>query len=328
MRLSQNARALKTGPQSAEPVGKKVGAVAENAEMSVTDAPAKLDSGVLGAAVLVGLIGRGIGLSRTPRMHEVEGARQGLRTVYKLLDTDTMGATPPAFAEILRAAELTGYAGLNVTYPYKQEAIAHLDVLSDAARAVGSVNTIVFRDGKRYGHNTDCWGFAESFRRNMDGVARGNVLLLGAGGAGVAVAQALLDCGVETLWVFDCNPLSARSLVEALQQRFGETRARLAEDVAALAPDLDGIVNATPVGMAKLPGTAIPTSLLAPSMWVADIVYFPIETALLRAARELGCRTMPGSGMAVFQAVRAFELFTGKAPDVGEMQATFEGFAD
>ncbi|HEU0222008.1 MAG TPA: shikimate dehydrogenase [Paracoccaceae bacterium] len=280
----------------------------------------------LGRAVLVGLVGRGIGLSRTPRMHEVEGARLGLRHVYRLLDTDRMGATPPPLAEILRAAEICGFAGLNVTHPYKKEVLALLDELSDNARAIGAANTVVFRDGRRFGHNTDMWGFAESFRRGMEGAPRARVLLLGAGGAGCAVAHALLDCGVERLLIRDAHAPAAEALAEALAARYGAARVGVLAELGASLEGIDGIVNATPIGMADHPGLPLPAELLDPRLWVADIVYFPLETELLGTARAKGCRTLAGSGMALFQAVRAFELFTGLAPDSEAMRATFESF--
>jgi len=279
-------------------------------------------------AVIVGLVGRGIGLSRTPRMHEAEGAGFGLRYVYRLLDTDLMGEPRPGLGELLRAAEIAGFAGLNVTYPYKREAIALLDELSATARAVGAVNTIVLRDGRRFGHNTDCWGFRESFRREMQGAARDRVLLIGAGGAGGAVANALLEEGAGRVLIADADRRAAAELVDRLAARAGPGRIDVAGDVAAAMAGVDGIVNATPVGMAHMPGSPVPLDRLTARLWVADIVYFPIETELLRAARDRGCRTLPGSGMAVFQAVRAFELFTGLKPDHRRMKATFDAFAD
>lgn len=278
-----------------------------------------------GAGVLVGLVGQGIALSRTPLMHEVEGACLGLRYIYRLFDTAAMGDTAPSLPDIIAAAEFCGFAGLNVTHPYKQAALAHLDCLSDAARRAGAVNTIVFRDGKRHGHNTDLWGFAESFRTGLPGVPRGSVLLLGAGGAGGAVAQALLDEGVEHLLVLDADAARATALAAQLADRFGAGRATaVVEPFGTGMPD--GIVNATPVGMAAEPGCPIATAGLNDRVWVADLIYFPIETDLLRAARARGCRTLAGSGMAVFQAVRAFELFTGLRPDSERMKATFEAF--
>lgn len=272
-------------------------------------------------ALRAGLVGRGIGGSRTPAMHMAEGAALGIAYDYARFDMDER---PGTLADVLEQAETAGFAGLNVTFPYKVEVIGLLDDLSDNARALGAVNTVVFRDGRRCGHNTDMWGFAESFRRGMVGAPVRAVLLLGAGGAGMAVGHALLSIGARTLWVHDTDETRAENLARDLKARFGAGRARVANGLAGLAPGLDGVVNATPVGMDKLPGCAFPTALLRADLWVADIVYFPLETALLSAARAVGCRVLPGSGMAVFQAVRAFELLTGLAPDPDRMRATFE----
>ena len=263
----------------------------------------------LGRPVLVGLIGRGTALSRTPRMHEVEGARQGLRYVYTRIDPAEMAATPP-FEDMLRAAEICGYAGVNVTHPYKQQAVAFLDEMSDEARAVGAVNTIVLKGG----------------RRTMGGESKERVLLIGAGGAGSAVANALLDCGVGTLMVADTNRAGAERLVAGLEARAGGGRAVVAESAEDVAADMDGIVNATPVGMADHPGLPLPAGLLEPRHWVVDIIYFPMETDFVRAAKASGCRVATGAGMALFQAVKAFELFSGLPADPDAMRATFDGF--
>ena len=276
--------------------------------------------------VLTGLLGRGIQLSRTPAMHEAEGAALGLRYVYRLFDTDRISPATTV-GDIVEAAELCGFAGLNVTYPYKVAVIEHLDELSPAAEAVGAVNTIVFRDGHRRGHNTDLWGFAESFRRNMADVARENVLLVGAGGAGAAVAHALLECGVGTVHIHDQDATKAEALAGQIAARHGAARAAVSHAIQQIDfGTLDGVVNATPVGMASLPGTPVPPDLLHRGLWVADIVYFPLETELLRQARRIGCRILPGAGMAVFQAARAFEHFTGLKPDEKRMEAAFNAF--
>lgn len=277
-------------------------------------------------ATLVGLLGRGIQLSRTPAMHETEARSQNISLIYRLLDTDLMGEPRPALADLVAFAEHLGFTGFNVTFPYKQEILPLLDELSEAAREVGSVNTVVFRDGRRSGHNTDVWGFRESFKRGMQGAKRDTVLLLGAGGAGAAVAHALLDCGAGSVLVHDTETERADQLVARLKTRFGAARAATATDSAEAATAADGIVNATPVGMAKLPGMPIAPSAIAARHWVADIVYFPLETDLLAHARRLGCRTLSGEGMAVFQAVRAFELFTGRAPRIERMEAAFAAF--
>lgn len=277
------------------------------------------------ANIRVGLIGQGIQLSRTPKMHMDAGAACGLNYSYELIDTDLIPGEPE-IQDLLDDAEARGLAGVNVTHPYKQAAIPFLDILSDAARAVDAVNTVVFRDGKRFGHNTDYWGFGEAFRRNMEGAPRDRVLLIGAGGAGGAVANALMDNNVRHLSVFDASAERARKLVSSLIARTDDSRASVVSDLNAELAGVDGIVNATPVGMASHPGTPVPVELLKSGQWVADIIYFPLETALLAAAADKGCRVMPGSGMAVFQAVRAFELFSGIKPDPERMKATFDAF--
>ena len=274
--------------------------------------------------ILVGLVGAGIQRSRSPAMHEAEGRAQGLSYIYRLIDTDRMGDRTPSLADIMAFAEHLGFDGLNVTFPYKQAILPLLDDLSDTAAAVGSVNTVVLRGGRR----VDQWGFKEGFRREMPNAPRDCVLLLGAGGAGAAVGDALLECGVGRLLVADLDAVKASGLTARLAARFGAGRAAVADDVTRAAATADGIVNATPVGMAKLPGMPIDRALLRRECWVADIVYFPLDTSLLIEARKRGCRTLSGKGMAILQAARAFELFTGIQPNVERIEDTFASFKE
>ncbi|WP_428550867.1 shikimate dehydrogenase [Pseudomonas edaphica] len=274
--------------------------------------------------ILAGLIGAGIQASRTPALHEQEGDAQGLRYLYQLIDLDALQLNINALPDLLDAAELMRFTGLNITYPCKQAVLALLDELSDEARGIGAVNTVVFKDGKRIGHNTDCLGFAEGFRRNLHDVARERVVQMGAGGAGAAVAHALLAEGVQHLSIFDVDMARARDLVDNLAQRFGAGRAQVGTHLENAMAEANGLVNTTPMGMAKLPGTPVPPALLRAELWVAEIVYFPLETELLRNARALGCRTLDGGNMAVFQAVKAFELFSGQTPDAQRMLAHFQ----
>ena len=272
---------------------------------------------------LCGLIGSGIQGSRTPSMHEREGDQQGLRYMYKKIDLDKLGVGPEALSELLTAAERMGFAGLNVTYPCKQSIIPLLHDLSDDARALGAVNTVVLKDGKRIGHNTDASGFAEGFRRGLPDVKKDRAVQLGAGGAGAAVAHAALTLGVNQLTMFDMDSARSAELAASLSARFGNGRALGGADLPAAMAAADGLIHCTPTGMAKLPGMPLPAELLRSSHWVAEIVYFPLETELLRVARSLGCRTLHGGGMAVFQAVGAFRLFTGIEPDAERMLEHF-----
>jgi quinate/shikimate dehydrogenase (NAD+) len=274
-------------------------------------------------SILVGLIGAGIQSSLSPAMHEREGAAQGFGYAYRLIDLDLLGLTAAALPDLMASAEREGFAGLNITFPCKQAVIDWLDELSPDARAIGAVNTVLFGNGRRIGHNTDCSGFAESFRRAMPDIRRDRVVLFGAGGAGAAVAHALLTLQTRQLVLVDVDAGRARDLAEALRARFGAGRALALEDPAAAIAGADGMVNATPVGMAKFPGLPLPADLLSSDLWVADIVYFPLETQLLGTAKARGCRTMSGAGMAVFQAAGAFRLFSGAEPDTNRMRAHF-----
>lgn len=278
----------------------------------------------------MGLVGHDIQASRSPWLHEQEGAAQGLNLVYSLFDFAATGRGLEALPRLLDAAAETGFAGLNVTHPFKQAVIAHLDELSPGAARIGAVNTVVFEGGRKIGYNTDVTGFGESLRRGLPGADLACVLQFGAGGAGAATAQALLGAGVAELRIFDTDATRCAALVAKLVHDFGTGRAVAAMGLpgglsAALA-GTTGVVNATPLGMANYPGSVLPTSLLDPARWVADIVYFPLETQLLREARAAGCRTLDGSGMAVFQAAGAFDLFTGKSADRERMLRSFRAF--
>ena len=278
---------------------------------------------------LVGLIGSGIGPSLSPALHEREADRQGLRYVYRLIDIDALGLRPEAVGELVRAARDLGFDGLNITHPCKQLVIEHLDALSPQAEALGAVNTVVFEDGRATGHNTDVTGFAASFARGLPDVPLERVVQLGAGGAGAAVAHATLTLGAERVTVVDPLADRAADLAASLNRHFGAGRAASAEPsrLAGLLGAADGIVHATPTGMAGHPGLPVPAGLLRPGLWVAEVVYRPLETELLRAARAVGCATLDGGGMAVFQAADAFRLFTGLEPDVARMLGDFAGMA-
>jgi shikimate dehydrogenase len=255
----------------------------------------------------VGLIGAGIGGSLSPALHEREAACLGLDYRYRVLDIEALGV---GVGELLARARDAGYAGLNVTHPCKQTVIEHLDELSPEAEALGAVNTVVLRDGRAVGHNTDLTGFAGSFERGLADASLRSVLLIGAGGAGAAVAHALR---AERLAILDTDTERAARLAAAVG-------AEVADEID---PSVDGIVNATPTGMVGHGGTPVPQALLRPHMWVADVVYRPLETQLLRDARAAGCRTLDGGGMVVLQAAGSLALFTERTPDPERMLRHF-----
>lgn len=274
---------------------------------------------------LLGLIGRDIQGSVSPRLHEAQARRLGLRCSYALVDFAERGWDESRLPEVLTAMQTLGYAGCNVTHPYKQAIMPYLDSLSPEAEALGTVNTVVFKDGRRIGYNTDCSGFCDNFQHFLRGASTGQVLQVGAGGAGFAVAHGMLQLGTGSLWIYDRDTERSEALVARLAGQFGAARVSLCRNPEAALVKCDGLVQATPVGMLGHPGMPVDPQLLHPEQWLAEVIYVPLETELLLAAKARGCRTMNGGGMVVFQAAGAFEHFTGIKPDA---QAMLEDFAE
>ncbi len=277
-------------------------------------------------AALAGLLGAGIGASLSPPLHEREAGLNGLRLFYQLIDLTALGLDVIEAPVLLAAARQVGFVGLNITHPCKQIVLDHLDELSADAAAIGAVNTVVFDAGKSVGHNTDWLGFARSIERGLRDAAKGMVVLLGAGGAGAAVAYAILSLGAAEVTVIDVDRQRTDALVERMRRHVGGARV-VGADLDLLEASLvraDGLIHATPVGMAGHPGLPFPPGFLRPNQWVADIVYGPQETSLLHHARTMGCRTLSGGEMLVFQAAEAFRLFTGVQPDSNRMLHHFE----
>ena len=257
----------------------------------------------------VGLIGAGIGTSLSPALHEQEAAELDLDYGYRLIEVEGRDV-----GELLDRVREAGLRGVNVTHPCKQAVVPHLDALSEDAAALQAVNTVVFDDGRAIGHNTDTTGFAEHFERHLPDAELDHVVLLGAGGAGTAVGLAVLRLGAGRLTIVDVD----RKRAETCARRLGAAVGTV-ESVA----DADGLIHATPTGMEGHPGLPLDEAFLHPELWVAEVVYRPLETELLQRAREIGCRTLDGGGMAVFQAADSFELFTGVEPDRDRMLRHF-----
>lgn len=274
-------------------------------------------------SILIGLIGSGISGSLSPAMHEREGDEQGLRYMYRRIDLKELGLDVAALPELLLAAERMGFTGLNITHPCKQEVVRFLDSLSERAEAIGAVNTIVFSGGRRTGYNTDGWGFFQSFKHELADCPHRSVVLLGAGGAGTAIAHSMLKWTAASFVIFDEDQDRARDLSGRLVRIYGTGRASAGGDLESAMTRADGFINATPVGMASRPGLPLDRRLIRKDLWVAEIVYFPLYTELLEVARQAGCRVMDGGGMAVYQAAAAFRKFTGIDPDIRRMKEHF-----
>lgn len=274
---------------------------------------------------LVGLIGDGVMPSLTPLMHEREGDVQGLRYLYRPIDLTELGLPGQSVGELLTGAYRLGFNGLNITHPCKQLVLEHLDEVTPDARRLGAVNTVTIRDGRFIGHNTDFSGFAAALATGLPGAKLNRVVQLGAGGAGSAVAYALLTAGVRELDLVDTDPARCAARAAELAGFFPDqlVTARTTAELPQLMPLADGLVHCTPVGMAAHPGVPLDMSLVEARHWVADIVYRPIETQLIREARAKGCDVLDGGRMAVGQAADAFRIFTGLEADADRMRAHF-----
>jgi shikimate dehydrogenase len=273
--------------------------------------------------VLIGLIGAGIQRSLSPALQEEEARHHGVRLHYQLIDLDAAGVGAEVLPELICAARVMGFAGLNITFPCKQSVIPLLDALSEEARAIGAVNTVV-REGRRLvGYNTDGSGWSWGFTRALPDADLSRVVLLGAGGAGSACADAVLRLGAQQLIVVDQDASRSAALAARLNGQFSGDRTSAAPDIGTALRDATGLIHATPTGMPKIPGMPLPERLLRPSMWVSEVVYVPLETELLKAARRAGCATADGGYMNVGQAIRGFNLFTGREADAARMEAHF-----
>lgn len=272
---------------------------------------------------LVGLIGDGVLPSLTPPMHEAEADAHGLRYLYRPIDLSVIGKEGVEVGELLQAGAMLGFNAFNITHPCKQLVIEHLDEISDEARAIGAVNTVIIKDGKFHGYNTDASGFSWALAHGLPGAKLDSVLQLGVGGAGSAVAYALLDSGVKELLLVDPESARAAERAATLSIQFPE-RTILActpAQVPELLPKVDGLLNASPIGMHHHPGLPLDITGLTQKHWVADVVYRPVDTELITAAKKLGASTLDGGNMAVGQAVDAFEIITSITPDTARMRA-------
>ncbi|MGP9782472.1 shikimate dehydrogenase [Glutamicibacter sp. AOP12-B1-11] len=272
---------------------------------------------------LVGLIGDGVVPSLTPPMHEREADAHSLRYLYRPIDLTVLDRPGEDVGKLLKAGAELGFNAFNITHPCKQLVIEHLDEISDNAKAIGAVNTVLIKDGKFHGYNTDASGFGWAMATGLPGAALGKVLQLGAGGAGAAVAFALLDAGVKELFLVDPDISRASERAKELALHFPNASITPAspEEAPALLAKVDGLLNASPIGMHHHPGLPLDISGLHSRQWVADCVYRPVDTELITAARDLGCRVMDGGNMAVGQAVDAFGIITGLTPDAARMRA-------
>jgi len=274
---------------------------------------------ISGTTKIYGIFGHPVRHTFSPAMQNAAFRKLGMDACYV-----PFAVPPERLKSAVQSVISLGLRGVNITVPHKERVIPGLDDLSEEARLIGAVNTIEVREGRLIGHNTDGSGWRWGFERTLPGADLARVVLLGAGGAGSAIAHVLLRMNTASLCIVDVDPARARTLAAALNLVYPGARAAAETDVARALQGASGLVHATPTGMSKLPGLPLSEGLLHPGLWVAEIVYFPFETALLQAARARGCRTVDGGAMAVGQAIGAFRLFfTGLEADAARVAAHF-----
>jgi shikimate dehydrogenase len=251
-------------------------------------------------------------------------AAAGIDGYYHLLDADRLAER--RLPHLLGAVKTAGFAGVNVTYPFKQDIIPLLDAVDPEATEVGAVNTVAIApDGRTTGYNFDRRGWRNSFLEVLgpESATAKTVVQVGAGGAGRAVAFALMDLGVAELILHDLDAGRANVLKAQLSSQYGASRCRLAGSLEQDIASADGIVNATQVGMRGFPGCPVPVAAIKARHWAADVIYTPMQTAFLSAALAKGARVLNGGGMCVHQAVAAFQCLTGVTPDLRRLHHTF-----
>jgi shikimate dehydrogenase len=266
-----------------------------------------------GNARLAGITGWPVGHSRSPRLHGFWLERHGIDGAYVPLRIE-----PAHFPAAIRGLMRSGFAGVNVTIPHKVAAFAISDTVEDSARRAGAVNTLVFENGRIKGSNTDGWGFLENLRSNGVDPAAGPALILGAGGSTRAIAAALMDLGVN---VTIANRTRARA--EQLAAELPGLGVIDWEARGSALPDHALLVNTTSLGMAGHDPLEIDLDRVEDGLTVADIVYVPLETPLLAAARARRIRCVDGLGMLLYQAVPGFRTWFGVDPTVDDALRRF-----
>lgn len=258
--------------------------------------------------IKLGLVGEGIAKSQSPDLHERLGDSLDLPVRYDLVDS--LGIEDFDFPNAIQRLRAEGYRGTNVTFPFKEKAAQLADIRGEGVRRVGTANTLLFDSDGLRAENTDYTGFISAYRHSFGDQPAGDVLLIGAGGVGRAVACALGELAVSCVHILERDNVRAENLSRDLNA-MGITAERITpEQAQQMHPHWQGVVNCSPIGHINHPGCPIDTTGLGTQHWVFDAVYIPAHTELLNAAHQAGARTLSGVDLFVFQGVDAFRFFT------------------
>lgn len=261
----------------------------------------------------LGLIGKGISRSQSARLHVLLGRMCGMDVSYDYLDSDQIEDFD-LIKQLTTCAEI-GYAGVNVTHPYKTSVRKLITPRKRLPAALGAVNTVVFREDGWRGDNTDFVGFMRGYKKQFGDAKPGTVLQLGAGGVGLATAFGLRGLGADKILVHDKDITRGVELVATLTAADVQAEFVSAENLSDAVRSADGLINCTPIGMNQYPGCPFEVDLLGGQKWAFDAVYTPVETAFLRTATKSGIDVMTGFELFFFQGIEAFEVFSGAEID-------------
>ena len=259
---------------------------------------------------LFALIGYPIGHTLSPYMHNAAFSALRIKALYIPLSVE-----PKRLKQALRMLRVSGICGFNITIPHKSTCMRYLDKIGRLASMIGAVNTVVVRRKKFSGYNTDAAGFIKSLKQDLGANAKNkSCLVVGAGGAGRAVAFALAKEGAREIYIKDAIKSRAASLARNIRRHFPGCK------IGSASHSIDLVVNATPLGMKKKDPLPINPKLLHKNMAVYDLVYSPSPTRLVKEARKKRAKAVNGSGMLLYQGAKAFELWTHRKAPVGVMR--------
>lgn len=270
--------------------------------------------------LLTGLLGHPVGHSKSPLMHNAAMKQEGLDMVYLAFDVE-----PCNVKKAIEGLKALNYSGVNVTIPHKESVMEHLDGLSEEAKYIGAVNTIINRNGKLIGDNTDGRGFMQSLKNESFDVVDKKVLLIGAGGAAKAVATKLLLEGVSSIGISEIDKTKGMQLVDHLNSLGKGRKALFVEELKKNAIESNLIINCTPVGMKESDPLLLTEKEMNSEQLVFDLIYNPSKTKLLQEAEKKGAKILNGLGMLVYQGALSFEMWTGVYPDTDIMFKAIKG---
>jgi shikimate dehydrogenase len=262
--------------------------------------------------IRLALIGDNIAASKAPHLHRAAAHLTDLDLSYDLLIPAARGLPFDALFERCRTE---GYSGLNITYPYKERVCQHLQIDDPEVQNIAACNTVLFGGKQPKGFNTDYTGFISAFRHTFHDAQPGTVALAGAGGVGKAIAFGLAHLGATKLRIFDVSHDKADVLRRSLTARYPQLGIEIAPGIEDASQGADGLVNATPLGMSGIGGTAFPEKIVHGQHWAFDAVYTPIKTEFVSVARRAGLSVMTGYELYFYQGVNAFRIFTGRVVD-------------